>query len=168
MEEQIFYPVKGKINAIGVFVSILMIMGGAYNIFFKENTQNPLFIYYSIILLIGFLFLFINLKSYLSNKSGLYLSSKGIIIKSATITYNISWKEIKSFRSFDRGRLVFIAIDLIDNDNFLQGKSFFIKKIGKMALRKYGTPISVAVNFYNVSKTELLAELNYRLEKYRN
>lgn len=167
MEAEIFYPLKGKVNALGIFVSILMIIGGGYNIFFKESPKNPIFIYYLLISFVGIIFLFLSIRAHFRKKNGLYLNSEAIIIKSDFIKIKIKWEDIKSFNSFDMLKQSWIAINLFDNEKFLSNKNFYSKKLGKIAIKKYGTPISIAVNFYDASRTELLAELNYRLEKYR-
>ena len=95
MEEQKFYPIRAKVNVIGVFVSILMVFVGSYEIFFKVGTENSLFIYYLPIFLIGIIFLFLNLRAHFQKKSGIYLNSNELIIKSDFVSHEIKWKDIK-------------------------------------------------------------------------
>lgn len=167
MEEQKFYPLKGKMNAVGVFASMLMIIVGCYGVFIKVKINSALFIYYLIILVTGIIFLVINLISYLNKNSGLYLNPKALIIKSDFWVHKIEWKNIKAFRTFEMMKRHCIAIELFDEDKFLASKNGYLKQLGKLAKKRHGTPITIAASFYNVSRFELLSELNYYLQKYR-
>ena len=165
MNDQIFYPAKGKMLNLGVFSSLLLIIGGGYSFFIKDSQS----IFFLVLVIIGLFFLVLNLKPLLmGTKDGLYIDAYGITIKGSLATHFVEWENIKSFRSFDIMQQPMIAINLFNSDRFLNSKRGGFKKMGKMALKRNGTPISIAVNLFNVSKVELLSELNYLLEKYRN
>ena len=109
-----------------------------------------------------------NVRSFLGEKSGLYLKTESLVIKSTATKINIEWADIKSFHCVDRKLFSLIAIDLFNNQKFLKGKNLYYRTIGNSATKKFGTPILIVANYYDVSKIELLAELNYRLEKHQN
>jgi hypothetical protein len=159
MKEEVFYPLKRKI-IIAKTIFPVLIVGGVCN-FFLLYKPSAFWMGYSILMLLGGIFsFFVILKSFFSKKSGLYLSSSLLTIKSITFTLDISWKEIKSFYSLNHGKSVFIAIDLVDNEKGLQAKIFYSRRTVKKML--------ITVNWYDVSEKELMTELNDRLEKYRS
>lgn len=166
MEEEVFYPFKEKVRLIRILFSTFLIVVG-YFVFFKPKSFYYWYIYAFFFLISGVLFLFNNLKSYFGKTPGIYLNQNSLFVKSSASTINIKWKEIKSFQSFDKGAYLFISVILYDDKAFLQKKNFYEKWVRKRALKNYDTLVPICVNFYNVSRTVLLAELNYRLEKYR-
>jgi hypothetical protein len=165
MEDQIFYPFEEKIRLNRVIVSILLI--GVGDVFYSTRSIFYWYIYALVFFIIGIWYLFINLKSYFGRKPGIYLNDNGIFIKtSSSSTPNIKWRDIKAFQYFDKGPYSFISIVLLDNEKILLKTNFYERMIGRKLLQKYGSSITIVANFYNVSKKDLLSELNYRLDKY--
>ena len=167
MSENIFYSFKEKVRLTRIFVSILLI-GIGYTIYSLRDSIFYWYVYTFLFSLIGMLYLFINLRSYFSRPPGIYLNSEGFIVKTSVSTINVNWRDVKSFQSFNKSEYSFVSVILFDDEKFLQQRNFYVKWVRERAVKKFGTLIPIPVNFYNVSRTELLAELNYRLEKYRN
>ena len=165
MEEQKFYPVKKRSNAFNSYFSIFMIILGVYGVFFRKSNQN--YFFYYIFLILGVIIVISRLMIRFDKKSGIYLTPTALILRSEFVSHEIKWQDIKTFRSYDIINNTAIAIDLFDNDKYFENKSSYLRRIGKLAIKKFGTPISIVINYYDVSRTELLSELNYWLEKYR-
>lgn len=166
MNEDVFYSVKEKVRLTRMFFSILLI-GGGYAIYSIRESIFYWYIYVLFFYITGVCYLFINIKSYFGKAAGIYLNSDELIIKGSASTINVNWGDIKSFQCFDKGSYSFVSVILFDNEKFLRQRNFYSRRIRQGLLKKFGTLIPIPVNFYNVSRIELLAELNYRLEKYR-
>lgn len=106
------------------------------------------------------------LKNRLTKDSGLYINLSGLKLKYGKNVDLIYWKEIRSFHSFDSFNQKFIAINLHDNDRFLENKSSYRKRIGRFAIKKFGTPISIPINMFQTSQSELLEYLNECLQRF--
>jgi hypothetical protein len=167
MNEDVFYPVKEKVRITRIFISILLIAGG-YTVYSIKGSFYYWYLYALFFSLTGVFYLFINLKSYFGKAPGIYLNADGLIVKTSVSEINVKWTDIRSFQTFNKGRYSFVSVILYDDKKFLQQTNFFIKWVRERTFKKTGTFIPIPLNFYYVSKTELLAELNYRLEQYRN
>ena len=167
MNEDVFYPFKEKVRLTRIFLSILL-MGCGYALYTIRGSFFYWYIYVLFFSITGVFYLFINLKSYFGKAPGIYLNSEGLLVKTSVSAIDAKWTDIKSFQSFDKGKYLFVSVILSDNEKFLQQKNFYIKWVRGNTFKKTGTLIPIPVNFYHVSRTELLAELNYRMEQYRN
>ena len=101
---------------------------------------------------------------------GLIVDSEGLIDNSSAVSAGrIAWKDINGLSVIEIQRQKLIMIEVSNPEEYIDRQtSGFKKRIMKMNMSAYGTPISISSNTLIISFDKLMDLLNDGLNKSRN
>ncbi|MCX8478160.1 MAG: hypothetical protein ORN56_00040 [Chitinophagales bacterium] len=171
MEEHISInrnQVLGRILGATVFVAL-----GIWLFFFTPATENlwiknPLIVKAigaAAVLFFGYAG-FVLLKQLSNKNNGLILSKEGITDHSGAVNAGlIAWKDIKSVKQIEVSKTPFLILFVNNPDEYIERQqSKFQKKLLKMNLNTYGSPICISAVNLDISISKLQEKIETRIK----
>lgn len=119
------------------------------------------------ILFFGILFIYALVKMF-GKKPGLVVDDKGITDNSSGVAAGfIAWNNITGIRAVKVQSTRFLLIDTVNPDLYIEDKSAFSKRMMKINMKMYGTPITIPSTTLKYKFEDLELLLQSYLEKYK-
>jgi hypothetical protein len=164
MQQKVFFALKYQLTVLKFFYAFFWILLGAI-VYFKQDDFNYWSVYACVFVLGGLIYLFIVLKSLYQLTPGLYLDDQDLIIKNTISKFKVTWLEISSFEIHHLKRSSVLIVRLLDNKETLARQNSRARRLGGQFLTEFGSPLVVPIDYFQAPRIEILAELNYYLEK---